>query len=65
MDTILYFLVLLMLICTNLIIKQHQNIYKKYKFIVYGVIVFLICVMSAYLYINNNKNQIKIIKISF
>ena len=29
--------------------------YQKYKFIVYGVIVFLICVMSAYLYINNNK----------
>ena len=59
MDTILYFLVLIMLICTNLIIKQHQSMYQKYKFIVYGVIVFLICVMSAYLYINNNKKSNK------
>lgn len=59
MDTILYFLALILLICMSLIIKQHQQIYQKYKFIVYGIFVFLICVMSTYLYINYHKKSNK------
>lgn len=59
MDTILYFLVLVLLICTSLIIKQHQKIYQKYKFIVYGILLFLICVLSIYLYTNKHKQSNK------
>ena len=59
MDTILYFLVLILLICTSLIIKQHQKIYQKYKFIVYGILVFLICVFASYLYLNKHKQTNK------
>ena len=59
MDTILYFLALILLICMSLIIKQHQQIYQKYKFIVYGILVFLICVIATYLYINYHKKSNK------
>lgn len=61
MDTILYFLVLILLICLSLIMKQHHTQYQKYKFIVYGILVFLICILASYLYINyykkSNKNN--------
>lgn len=59
MDTTLYFLVLVLLICSSLIIKQHYNIYQKYKFIVYGILIFLIFVFGMYLYVNYHKRSNK------
>ena len=59
MDTVLYFLILIILICLALIIKENPDVYEKYKFIIYGVLVFFICVLAMSVFINQNRKSNK------